>query len=411
VTRWKKPTMMIKAVLLDLDDTLLANPTRRFTGNYLGLLDRFLRERLGMDGIIDGLMAGTRAVIQNGNPLKTNWETFYEVLDPLLPVGRAVFDPAVNEFYRTVYPQLEANTQKRPGARRLVNWLLDQGHAVVVATNPFFPRIAIEQRLAWAGLPVNEVPFALVTALENMHYAKPHPAYYEEVLARLGFQADEAIMVGDDWENDIIPAWQAGLNTYWVVSDGAGPPPPGRIQPDGYGTLADFACRVQDENWLETLTPRPHEPAQSGPRLNGNLAALWGMVDDIPPHVWPMRPDREEWSPIEVLCHLAESERDVQRPRLQLIVETDNPFLSQPKEPPRPAARLCPNNARQVALIFAGERLKTVEYLAGLGADAWSHPARHYIFGPTNLLEMVNFTAQHDRLHMVQLRQTVELCG
>jgi HAD superfamily hydrolase (TIGR01549 family) len=408
--RWKKLTPMIKAVLLDLDDTLLANPTRQFTANYLDLLDRFLRDRLGIDGIIDGLMAGTRAVIQNGNPLKTNWETFYEALDPLLPVSRAVFDPVVNEFYQTVYPQLEANTQKRPGARRLVDGLLEQGYAVVVATNPFFPRVAVEQRLAWAGLPVNEIPFALVTVLENMHYAKPHPAYYEEVLARLGFQADEAIMVGDDWENDIIPAWQAGLNTYWVVSDSAGPPPPGHIQPDGYGTLADFACRVQDENWLEALTPRPHDPNQIGPRLSGNLAALWSMVADIPTHTWPMRPDSEEWSPIETLCHLAESERDVQRPRLQLIVETDNPFLSQPKEPPRPAARLCPESAWQVARAFARERLETVAYLTGLADDVWSRPARHYIFGPTTLLEMVNFTAQHDRLHMVQLCQTVWKC-
>jgi HAD superfamily hydrolase (TIGR01549 family) len=408
--RWKKQTTMIKAVLLDLDDTLLANPTQRFTANYLSLLDRFLRERLGMDGTISGLIAGTRSVIQNANPLKTNRETFFDVLDPLLPVSRAVFDPAVDEFYRTVYPELEANTQKRPGARRLVTWLLEQGYAVVVATNPFFPRVAVEQRLAWAGLPVNEIPFSLVTVLENMHFAKPQPAYYEEMLARLGIQADEAIMVGDDWANDIIPAWQSGLNTYWVINDGAGPPPSGPIQPDEYGTLADFACRVQDENWLETLTPRPHEAGQIGPRLNGNLAALWGLVAEIPPHVWPMRPDPAEWSPIEVLCHLAESERDVQRPRLKLIADMDNPFLSQPKEPPRPAARLCPESAQQVAQVFADERIKTMAYLATLPDNAWNRPARHSIFGPTTLLEMANFTAQHDRLHMVQLCQTVEKC-
>ncbi len=66
------------------------------------------------------------------------------------------------------------------------------------------------------------------------------------------------------------------------------------------------------------------------------------------------------------LCHLAESERDVQRPRLQLIVDTDNPFLSQPKEPPRPAAHLCPESAWQVAQVFADERIKTVAYLATL---------------------------------------------
>ncbi len=98
-------------------------------------------------------------------------------------------------------------------------------------------------------------------------------------------------MVGDDWANDIVPAWQAGLNTFWVHRGRAAPPPAGPVQPDGYGTLADFACRVQEENWLETLIPRPHDPDQIAPRLNGNLSALWGMITEIPPHVWHMRPD------------------------------------------------------------------------------------------------------------------------
>jgi FMN phosphatase YigB (HAD superfamily) len=407
---WKNPTTMIKAVLFDMDDTLLANPIERFMHDYLSLLDRFLQERLGMNGTITSLMAGTRAIHHDINPLKTNWATFFETLDSLLPVSRDRFDPAMDEFYRTVYPQLEADTQKRPGARRLVSWLLDQHYSVAIATNPFFPRTAVEQRLTWAGLPVSEIRFSLVTVLENMHYAKPQPAYYEEMLARLGIQADEAIMVGDDWANDIVPAWQAGINTYWVIEDAAGPPPSGPVQPDGFGTLADFACRVQDENWLDTLTPRPHTPDQIGPRLNGNLAALWGMITEIPSHVWPMRPEPEEWSPIEVLCHLAESERDVQGPRLKLIVDGDNPFLSQPKEPPRPAAGLCPEDPWQVARVFADERLQTIAYLAALPDDAWSRPARHYIFGPTTLLEMANFTAQHDRLHLVQLCQTVGKC-
>jgi HAD superfamily hydrolase (TIGR01549 family) len=405
---------MIKAILLDLDDTLLGNPTRQFVRAYLSRLETHLHDTVGLDAGADGLMTGTRAVIASDDPTCTNEETFFSAFSPVLEasqITRADFDPAVDCFYSTVYPQLQVITQKRPGVRRLVEWLLAQDYKVAVATNPFFPRVAIEQRLAWAGVPVSKIPFDLVTTLENMHYSKPHPAFYEEILARIGVQADEAIMVGDDWENDIEPAWRAGLNTFWIVPDGSNQGYEDRpTQPDGIGSLADFACRVQEENWLETLTPRPHEPAQIVPRLSGNLAALLGIVRETPAHVWHMRPDEAEWSPIEVLCHLVESERDVQRPRLQLIVQRDNPFLSQPKEPPRPASRLCPDNAWEVALVFAHERQRTIEYLAGLKADAWDRPARHYIFGPTTLLEVANFLAQHDRLHMMQLCHTVEQC-
>lgn len=402
---------MIKAILLDLDDTLLGNPTESFVTNYLEVLSAHLRDRLGVTSdVVTALMVGVRAVVRSDNPRTTNAETFYATFDPLLGVDRAEYGAAIDEFYRDVYPQLRPITQQRPGARRLVDWLLAHDYKVAVATNPFFPATAIEQRLAWAGLPVNDVPFAFVTTLENVHYAKPHPAYYEEILARVGVQADEAIMVGDDWDNDIVPAQQAGLNTFWLCAEDAQACPEQEHQADGCGTLADFACRVQDENWLETLEPLPHTVAQVAPRFNGNLAALLGAVREAPDHVWHMRPEEEEWSPIEVLCHLAESEADAQRPRLMLIAEADNPFLSQPKEPPAPASRVCPETPWMVAMAFAKERERTLDFLRTLTPAQWQRPARHYIFGPTTLLEMAHFTAQHDRLHITQLCQTIGKC-
>ena len=403
---------MIKAVLLDLDDTLLGNPPDTFTTSYLGALDAFLCEYLDWDGAPEALLRATYFLGQSRDPLRTNVDTFYDTLEPLLPVeiGRAVFDEALDAFYAAAYPRLEAITQRRPAARELVEWLVAREYIVVVATSPYFPREAVLQRMAWAGVPLDEVPFRLVTTLENMHYTKPHMQYYEEILARIGVQADEAVMVGDDWSNDIVPAWCAGLNTFWITNDGASSPAASDAQPDGAGSLAEFLALVREENWLDALTPRPLDPAQILPRLEGNLAALLGIVDEVAPEKWTMRPDSQEWSPVEVVCHLHESERDVQRPRLQTIVDEDNPFLSQPKAPPAPAARVCPCCGRALGQRFGEERLKTIAYLAGLPPEAWTRPARHYIFGPTTLLEMANFTAQHDRLHMAQLCQTVAHC-
>jgi FMN phosphatase YigB (HAD superfamily) len=400
---------MIKAVLLDLDDTLLGNPAMKFTEDYLAALDRFLVDRLGLQGMSRALLLATREVLRSQDPLRTNDETFWEAMKPLLPVSRNVFDPAVAEFYRAVYPDLQVGTVRRSEARPFVEWLLEQGLIVAVATNPFFPQTAIEQRLGWAGLPVGEIPFRLVTTMENVHFTKPHLAYYEEILARVGVQADEAIMVGDDWENDMLPARAAGLNTYWV-NDKAPPDPAQLATIDGHGSLADFARLVQDQNWLETLTPRPLEPAQILPRLSGNLAAVLGAVREVPPHAWQMYPDEAEWSPVEVICHLVESEREVQRPRLETILREENSFLSAPNSPPGPATRVCPQDGWRVALAFAAERQKTLAFLAELDGDAWHRPARHSIFGPTTLLEMANFTAQHDRLHLTQLCQTVWRC-
>ncbi len=400
---------MIKAILLDLDDTLLENPTDAFVRNYLALLEEFLQRHLHLPHTADAVLAATTAVIRSQDPRTSNLETFYAALLERLEVERADFQAAMDVFYREVYPRLAPTTQPHPGVHKLLEALLARGLQLVVATSPIFPRVAIEQRLAWAGVPVEDVPFALVTTLENMHYTKPHPAYYEETLARVGVQADEAMMVGNHWQNDILPAHAAGLHTFWVCMDGDTQATDVALA-DGYGSLADFACRVQDEGWLETLTPSPHRPEQIVPRLSGNLAALLGVVEEAPAHVWKMRPDPDEWSPMEVLCHLAESERELQRPRLERIAREENPFLSRPQQPPPPASRACPERAHQVALEFADERERTLAFLAALPPQAWARPARHYIFGPTTLLEMANFVSQHDRMHITQLCQTIGKC-
>jgi HAD superfamily hydrolase (TIGR01549 family) len=398
---------MIKAVLLDLDDTLLGNPTQQFVERYVGLLNQHIIESLGLDEIARPLLMSTREVVTSLDPLSTNEQVFYDSLTPYLTVERESFDKAVEVFYREVYPSLRTYTEMRESARPLVEWLIEHGYKVAVATNPFFPRTAIQQRLDWAGL--SGIPFNLVTTLEEVHFSKPHPHYYEEVLARLGVQADEAVMVGDDWSNDIVPAWKAGLNTFWLC-DKAKPGDLHPVQPDGFGSFEEFVLLVQDRDWLETLVPRPHVPDQIAPRLLGNLAALLGIASHVPAPYWHTYPIENEWAPIEVVCHLRDSETTVQRPRLETILREDNPFLSQPPTPPGPTEQVCPECGWKVSLEFADERLKTVEFLDSLDADAWDRPARHSIFGPTNFLEMANFTAQHDRLHISQLCETVRQC-
>jgi hypothetical protein len=56
---------------------------------------------------------------------------------------------------------------------------------------------------------------------------------------------------------------------------------------------------------------------------------------------------------------------------------------------------------------FVSARKRTVSLLKSL-TDEWKHKARHAIFGPTNLLELVKFMAEHDRLHIRQIYSTIE---
>ncbi len=399
---------MIKAVLLDLDNTLLGNDPDPFTRRYLALLDDFVQQRLGTPSILQALWAGTQAIFADADPLRTNSEKFYSAFMSLVPLERADFARAMQEFYAELYPTLEPLTQRRPGARRLVEWLLDAGYTVVIATNPLFPYVAVQHRLAWAGIPIGEVALGLVTTLDNMHFAKPNPAYYEEIGARLGLETGEAIMVGDDWEHDILPARAAGMNAFWVCSESQGCAPDAVCRVDGCGSLADFACRVIEEDWLEALTPLPLEPSQIAPRLLANVAALDGLLRETPEHGWTARPVEGEWTALEVLCHLIETERQAYRPRLQRVLAEDNPALPALAEPPMSG---CDEAPRAALERFAAERRVTLDLLDTLSEGDWDRPAQHHRLGPTTLLGLADLIAQHDRLHLRQMRETLARCS
>ena len=55
---------------------------------------------------------------------------------------------------------------------------------------------------------------------------------------------------------------------------------------------------------------------------------------------------------------------------------------------------------------FTAARKQTLALLDGL-ANEWSRPARHAIFGPTTLQELVGFVATHDRTHVQQVWKTL----
>lgn len=217
--------MTLRAVLFDLDNTLLENPMSRFLPRYFGALQAFTRTRLAhSDRLLPALLAATRRVVETAHPDQTNEQIVLAHLEQALESDRATLAPVFAAFYRDVYPTLAQVTRAQPLAPRWIQAAFTRFEYVVIATNPLFPRVAIEQRLQWAGVPVSDWPYALVTTYENMRSAKPAAAYYDEIAVALGVAAADCLMVGDDWENDIAPAAALGMQTFWLT-DGAALPP------------------------------------------------------------------------------------------------------------------------------------------------------------------------------------------
>jgi HAD superfamily hydrolase (TIGR01549 family) len=236
---------MLEAALFDLDDTLLRNDMAQFIPRYFSLLSKFARPLFdAQDEFLQHLLAGTQAMIENRDRDRTNREIFWEQFEMRTGLDPGETEAFFDTFYREQFPQLKAVTAVRTVSRELVDFCVSSGLKVVIATNPLFPRRAVEERLAWAGLPVTDIDFDLVTTYENMHATKPHIAYYREILEAVGIAPAKAVMVGDDWENDIVPASQLGIDTFYIVDGDADVPDPDLLV--GYGTLDLFY------DWLRT---------------------------------------------------------------------------------------------------------------------------------------------------------------
>ena len=239
--------MTLEAILFDLDDTLLVNSMENFIPAYFRALTGYVAHLIPPERLISELLRGTRAMEANDGTGPTNEQAFAAAFYPALEYERATLEPTFERFYTEEFPKLQDLTRTLPEARPLVEWAFERGLQVAIATNPLFPRSPTEQRLDWANVPVTEFDYALVTTYENMHATKAHPAYYEEILTRLGRQPGECLMVGDDWGRDIAPAASVGIPVYWVTETGE-PPPADDASLAGQGTLADLWAWIKSES-------------------------------------------------------------------------------------------------------------------------------------------------------------------
>jgi FMN phosphatase YigB (HAD superfamily) len=237
---------MLKAILFDLDDTLLVNSMETFVPAYFQALTRYVAPLIPPERLISELMSATQVMQTNDGTGPTNEEVFAAAFYPTLGYEPDELKATFEQFYAEEFPNLRPLTQPLPEARPLVKWAFEQGLQVAVATNPLFPRSPIEQRLEWAGVPATEFDYTLVTCYEEMHATKSHPAYYREILTRLGRRPDECLMVGDNWEWDIAQAASAGIPGYWITEPGR-VPPTDDIPLVGQGTLAHLWAQIEAE--------------------------------------------------------------------------------------------------------------------------------------------------------------------
>ena len=212
---------MTFTLLLDLDDTLLDSDMDKFIPVYFHKLGEAMADYVAPEKMLQFLMLGTNAMIENDTPVETLEKVFERKFYPNLEIERDILDPIIADFYEKIFPTLSFLTKVRPEAVDLVEWAFSRGYKVTISTNPLFPKAAVDWRLRWAGLAPEKYPFEVISSFEKFHFSKPNPAYFAEVLGRIGWDEGPVLVVGDDPERDLRAAQELGLAAYWIADDEA----------------------------------------------------------------------------------------------------------------------------------------------------------------------------------------------
>ncbi|MDD3363910.1 MAG: HAD family hydrolase [Syntrophomonas sp.] len=229
---------MFEAILFDLDGTLLDIDMGFFLPKYFGEMGRKAVSQGYLDPkrLVDQLLLSTDVMINDLSPETTNEETFMQDFLSNLEADELEMRAFFDEFYLSGFPRLQEYCSPFGGVPEMMAGVFERGIKTVIATNSVFPLRAIQSRLDWAG--VGKFPYELITSYENMHYCKPHPQYYQEIVQCIGADPSKCLMVGNDTQEDLA-AGMIGIKTFLVedrlIDNGNSP-----YHPDWQGSLQDL---------------------------------------------------------------------------------------------------------------------------------------------------------------------------
>lgn len=229
-------------LLLDLDGTILGLDMSVFVPRMIALMKESFGELLPSYLFLEGLRVGLASMMTSEDPARTVMEVFLDNFSGMTSVPVGEVESAFEDFYRGPFRNLSGMASRIDGSDKLLEKALEEGFSVTLATNPIFPLPAIEERLRWAGMAGSS--FHLITSAEVMHYCKPNPAYYREILSKLGALPGECLMAGNDQDLDLA-AEEAGIRTFLVTEDYPAGESSER-EPDFRGRLTELTALLPD---------------------------------------------------------------------------------------------------------------------------------------------------------------------
>ena len=206
--------MRITTVLFDLDGTLLPMDQDVFVKEYFGRIAGKLAPQ-GYDPkkLVDTIWRGTGAMVKNDGSMSNEeafWKCYAGVYGQEKLKDKAIFD----DFYLNDFANTKAFCGENCKAKEVFDYCKQKYGRVILASNPIFPKEAMEWRLKFAGL--NPEEFDYISDYSNSHYSKPNSNFLKEILEKNNLKSGEVVYFGNSEIEDGKPAKELGIEVYMV---------------------------------------------------------------------------------------------------------------------------------------------------------------------------------------------------
>lgn len=203
------------ALLFDLDGTLLPMDREEFVRAYLPGVSAAAAALGDPKLIARAILYGSNAMMAQTGGEETLETVFWRAFEKASSITRAASEPLFVRYYEgEAFDAVRAITPGESLVPRIIDTAKATGLRLILATSPLFPSIATHKRVLWAGLRPED--FEHITTFEDYHASKPHRAYYEELLSRLGLTGEQCVMIGNDAVEDLRAPAELGMETFLV---------------------------------------------------------------------------------------------------------------------------------------------------------------------------------------------------
>ncbi len=234
----------INTLFFDLDGTLLDFVEKEFTDRYIALVFKYFEDLLPKDVFYKGFWDGTHALMTHNQPDKLVLESFFETFGKISGLPREITQQHFTNFYSNEFKTI-GEIASSNYAKEILEAARKKGIKVVLATNPVFPAIATQVRLAWIGLNFDD--FIHVSHAENSYYCKPDPEYYNTLLSIAGSNPEETLMVGNHYLYD-MSAKGVGIKTWMIKKNQLGEEYKDKFQIDYQGPMSQLVDLINSKN-------------------------------------------------------------------------------------------------------------------------------------------------------------------